>query len=242
MPKVHLVLQGKGGVGKTFVAAALAQYLAEKSNKKPLCLDTDPVNASFAGYESLGVRRIEIMQGDEIDPRSFDKLVEMIAASKEDVVVDNGASSFVPLVHYLLSNGVPALLAAHGYETVLHTVITGGQALVDTVNGFDQLADQFPAPTSIVTWINPFFGSIEHDGKQFESFAVYLKHKNRVTAMIRIPAWKAETFGHDLRQMLQQHQTFAEAINDENGAIMVRQRLKMARDQLFQQIATAAIL
>ena len=42
--------------------------------------------------------------------------------------------------------------------------------------------------------------------------------------------------------MLQQHQTFAEAIDDENGAIMVRQRLKMARDQLFQQIATAAIL
>jgi CO dehydrogenase nickel-insertion accessory protein CooC1 len=30
MSTVHLILQGKGGVGKSFIAALLAQYLQEK--------------------------------------------------------------------------------------------------------------------------------------------------------------------------------------------------------------------
>jgi CO dehydrogenase nickel-insertion accessory protein CooC1 len=42
-PAVHLVLQGKGGVGKSFVAAILAQYFKTKTAQVH-CLDTDPVN------------------------------------------------------------------------------------------------------------------------------------------------------------------------------------------------------
>src|SRR5580704_6424507 len=49
---VHLVLQGKGGVGKSFVSAILAQYFRTKP--VPVnCLDTDPVNATFAQYRVL---------------------------------------------------------------------------------------------------------------------------------------------------------------------------------------------
>jgi len=39
---VHLVLQGKGGVGKSFVSSILAQYFRTKS-APVYCLDTDPV-------------------------------------------------------------------------------------------------------------------------------------------------------------------------------------------------------
>ena len=38
------------------------------------------------------------MEGDEIDPRKFDNLVELISKSKSDVVIDNGASTFVGLI------------------------------------------------------------------------------------------------------------------------------------------------
>ena len=137
MAKMHMVLQGKGGVGKSFIAAVLAQYMAARGHK-PLCIDTDPVNATFHGYKALKVHRIEIMENDEINSRHFDALVELVASSQNDAIIDNGASSFVPLSHYLITNQVPALLQEMGHELVIHTVITGGQALRDTVSGFAQ--------------------------------------------------------------------------------------------------------
>ena len=81
MAKIHMVLQGKGGVGKSMIAATIAQYKAGKG-QKPLCIDTDPVNATFEGYKALNVRRLNIMDGDEINTRNFDALVEMIKAGK----------------------------------------------------------------------------------------------------------------------------------------------------------------
>ena len=131
MSKIHLLLQGKGGVGKSFVAALLAQYKIDKGHK-PLCIDTDPVNATLFGYKGLGVKRLQIMEAEEINPRSFDTLIEMIAPVTDDVIIDNGASSFVPLSHFLISNQVPALLTEMGHELVVHTLVTGGQALLDT--------------------------------------------------------------------------------------------------------------
>jgi MinD-like ATPase involved in chromosome partitioning or flagellar assembly len=47
--QVHLVLQGKGGVGKSFVSAVLGQYFHARKGALH-CFDTDPVNATFAQY------------------------------------------------------------------------------------------------------------------------------------------------------------------------------------------------
>ena len=148
MAKIHMILQGKGGVGKSVIAALLAQYKASKGHPS-LCIDTDPVNATFHGYQAPDVRQIRLMEGNEINPRRFDALLEMIAPSKQDVIIDNGASAFVPLTHYFISNQVPALLTGMGHELVLHTVVTGGQALLDTINGFRQLAQPVLGPDCV---------------------------------------------------------------------------------------------
>ena len=235
MAKIHMVLQGKGGVGKSVIAALIAQYKASKG-QAPLCLDTDPVNSTFHGYTSLNVRRLQIMDGDEINSRNFDSLVELIAPSKDDVVIDNGASSFVPLSHYLVTNQVPALLHEMGHELVVHTVITGGQALVDTLSGFAQLASQFPAECLFVVWLNPYWGPIEHEGKGFEQLKAYTANKGRVSAIIQIPALKEETYGRDFAEMLQDRRTFDEALADSALTIMTRQRLKIVKTQLFAQL------
>ena len=155
------------------------------------------------------------MEGDEIDPRKFDNLVELISKSKSDVVIDNGASTFV------------------------HTVITGGQALSDTLNGFDLMIKQFSSDITFVVWLNPFWGKIESNGKSFESMKVYLDNKSRVSAIIKIPDYKAETFGRDLREMLQAKLTFDDAIDKPELTIMMRQRLKIVKSQLFEQLEGA---
>ena len=241
MARIHMILQGKGGVGKSFIAATVAQYKASKG-QKPLCIDTDPVNSTFHGYKALDVRRLEVMDADEINSRNFDTLVELVAASKDDVIIDNGAASFVPLSHYLLSNQVPALLQQMGHELVIHTVITGGQAFLDTVNGFAQLVSEFPDQAPFIVWLNPYWGPVEHEGKSFEQMKAYTANKDRISAIVRIPNLKEETFGRDLSDMLQERLTFDEALAMDSRTIMTRQRLKLVKGQLFGQMDAAAVL
>jgi len=241
MATIHLILQGKGGVGKSMIAALIAQYQLTKG-KRPLCLDTDPVNASFQAYKGLPVTRLNILQDEEIDPRSFDQLVELISTAKGDVVIDNGASSFVPLSAYLITNHVPALLQSLSHQIVVHTVITGGQAQSDTLHGFTQLVKQFPSDVSFVVWLNPYWGPIERDGKPFEQMKAYTAHKDRVSAIIRLPDLKKETFGRDLSDMLQAHLTFEEAMALPSLTIMTRQRLSIIKKQLFEQFAAVPVL
>jgi len=241
MARAHLILQGRGGVGKTLVAVMLTQALASVG-RDPTSIDTDPVNATFSGYAALNVQRLEIMEDDEINPRSFDRLVEMIDGAKGDVVIDNGASSFVPLSHFLISNAVPALLTEMGHQLVVHVVIAGAQSLLDTIHGFAQLAKQFPLDAAFVVWLNPYYGPIEHEGKGFEQMKAYVANKDRVAAIVRLPVLKKETYGRDLADMLQARLTFDEALARDSLTIMTRQRLKIIRDQVFGQIASAAVI
>jgi hypothetical protein len=241
MARMHMVLQGKGGVGKSLIAAVLAQYMASRGHEA-LCIDTDPVNATFHGYKALNVHRLKVMEGDEINPRHFDALVELVASSSQDAIIDNGASSFVPLSHYLISNQVPSLLREMGHELVIHTVITGGQALRDTVSGFAQMAAQYPADVVFVVWLNPYWGAIEHEGKRFQDMKACKDYWNQVAAIIEIPALKKETYGHDLNEMLQARRTFEESLQLASLPIMARQRLKIVRDRLYQQLEDAVAL
>ncbi|MDD5706007.1 MAG: conjugal transfer protein TraL [Kiritimatiellae bacterium] len=241
MAKIHILLQGKGGVGKSFAAAVLAQYKASKGGK-PLNIDTDPVNSTFHGYRGLDVKRIQLLEGDEINTRNFDALVDLVAGSSEDVIIDNGASSFVPLSHYLISNQVPALLADMGHQLVVHTVVTGGQSLLDTVSGFAQLAGQFPTEALFVVWLNPYWGPVTHEGKRFEHMKAYVTNRDRVSAIIQIPELKGETYGRDLSDMLQERLTFDEALAMATLTIMTRQRLKIIKGQLFGQLDNATVL
>lgn len=239
MAKIHMILQGKGGVGKSFIASILAQHKLAKG-KKIICVDTDPVNATFHGFKKLNVRRINVMAGDEIDPRRFDELIELIAKSDSDIIIDNGASTFVPMSHYLISNQIPALLPDMGHELVVHTVITGSQALIDTLTGFANLIESFPAETKFVVWLNPYWGDIEMNGKRFEDMKTYQDNKTRVSAVIRIPPYKADTFGKDLSEILQSKLTFNEALDNKALPIMVRQRLNIIKKQLFTNIENVA--
>lgn len=238
---VHMILQGKGGVGKSFIAAAIAQYKTARG-AHPVCIDTDPVNATFSGYKSIGAKRLQILEGDEINTRNFDALVEQISRAKEDIIIDNGASSFVPLSHYLISNKVPLLLKEMGHPFVIHTVVTGGQALLDTTNGLNSLALNFASDACFVVWLNSYWGPIEHEGKSFEQLKVYVTHRGNISGLVRIPALKAETYGRDLSDMLQARLTFDEALAMDSLTIMTRQRLKIIQTQLYEQIAAVPVI
>ena len=165
MPQVDMILQGKGGVGKSFIASLIAQH-CKGLGVETVCIDTDPVNATFSGYKAYGVSRIELFDGDDIDPLRFDELVDAMMQAPEGsvVTVDNGAATFVPLCAYLLESGAVGVLREAGRGVRFHTVVTGGQAEQDTLKGFDALCGNCPDVPTVV-WGNEYFGRIARGTK-----------------------------------------------------------------------------
>ena len=65
---------GKGGVGKSLVASILAQYFRGRG-RSIQCIETDPVNRTFAQYSGIDATRLELMRDRSIDVRGFDGLM-----------------------------------------------------------------------------------------------------------------------------------------------------------------------
>ena len=240
MKTIHLILQGKGGVGKSLVSSLLCQYLGQNNPVK--AIDTDPVNHTLGGYKALNVTELEIRNGDSIDPRKFDELMEIVAAGEEDgqVVIDNGAATFMPLCAWMIENQTIDMWKDEGMRVVLHCVVTGGQAMRDTVDGLAALAGAFNA--EIIVWLNQYFGEIIFKGKGFESFPIYEKNKEKIAALIHIPLKTKETFGKDLEELFARRQTFADAIDDATLPVMVRHRLKIWWNEMRQTIDNASLI
>jgi hypothetical protein len=176
---IHLSLQGKGGVGKSLVASFLAQYLMQKG--MPVrCIDTDPVNKTLSQYKGLPTEQLKLLREGGIDQRAFDGLMQQLLTSDGAVfVVDNGSSTFIPMWNYILENNVHQLLRNARKRLYVHTVITGGQALFDTLNGFSQLAES-TTEQNIIVWVNEYFGRVEEDGKKFADMKVFHDPRNGI--------------------------------------------------------------
>jgi hypothetical protein len=56
-------------------------------------------------------------------------------------IVDTGATTFVPLWNYILENEILCFLAARLRRVFVHSVVAGGQAMSDTLNGLERLAE-----------------------------------------------------------------------------------------------------
>jgi hypothetical protein len=106
-PTIHLVLQGKGGVGKTVVAGWLAEFLIHRG--QPVhCIDGDPVNRSLAQYKALPVDKLDLVNQDGVVMRSrYDALIDRFLNEEAVFVVDNGATAFLPFWTYVVESNIP---------------------------------------------------------------------------------------------------------------------------------------
>ena len=235
-PTIHLVLQGKGGVGKTVVAGWLAEFLISRG--QPVrCIDGDPVNRSLAQYKALPVDKLDLVNQSGVVIRSrYDALVDRFLNEEAVFVVDSGATAFLPFWTYVVESDIPTILREAGRRVFVHIPISGGEMLNDTLLGFRTLAET-AANNSLVVWINEYFGPVARDGKTFDQMQVYLDNREKVLASIGIPERPSDTFAENIRRMRQQKLTFDEAIRTTTAFYIVeKQRLCMVRRDLFEQL------
>jgi CobQ/CobB/MinD/ParA nucleotide binding domain len=233
-PSVHVVLQAKGGVGKSFVAAILAQYF--NGQQAVRCFDTDPGNATLAQYKALAAEHIgDLIQGGVINQKRFDPLIEKLLNSDGTSIVDTGASTFLPFWNYVLENEILPLLESQGRQVFIHCVVTGGQAMADTLNGLDRLA-QTTSQKALIVWLNEFFGEVREGKRSFEQFKLVQELAPKLVGSVLIRKRNPHTFEDDVQQMLLARLTFDEAIAAEDFSLVSKQRLQIVRRELFEQL------
>lgn len=240
MKSIHFILQGKGGVGKSVIASLLTQFFLEH-NKECMCFDTDPINSSFSGYNALNARKIDIggREGKQIDSRKFDVLVEASMESFENMIVDNGASSFVAFSNYFILNNLPSVFVEQKRRVVIHTVVTGGQAFNDTVMGTNAIIKQYPVNCTFILWLNPFFGElVNSDGIPFLETAFFKANKEKIAGLITLPTLQGDIFGLDFEQMLKAQKTFNEVLDPNNTQtnLMTRHRIGIIKEKIYSAI------
>lgn len=235
LPTVHLILQGKGGVGKSVVASWLAEFLIKRGHRVR-CIDGDPVNRSFGQYKAFTAEKLDLLNADGVlDRTRYDGLVERFLAEDAVFVVDSGATAFLPFWSYLVESDLISTLRTAGRKVYVHVPIGGGEMLNDTLLGFKSLAES-ATDRNLVVWMNEYFGPIARDGKTFNQMQVYLDHQDKVLTAVGIPHRSPDTFGQTIRRMREKKLTFEEAIVSSDFFIVDKSRLYRVQTELFAQL------
>lgn len=236
MKEAHLIVQGKGGVGKSLASTIVAQYIAAEAEVPVFCFDTDPVNQTFSRFKALNPEVVNILTADNtIDTRNFDGLIEKLLDGEGIAVVDNGAATFVPLMSYMAENHVDELLMENGVRLILHVPVMGGQSLNDCIIGLAQTANSIDA--DIIVWLNEFHGEVKTpDGKMFTDFQAYKEYKSKIIGMVKLAHRNPDTFGKDIQAMTSANLTFKEVEDSPDFGVMPRQRLRTVKRDLYVQL------
>jgi len=237
---IHLVLQGKGGVGKSFVALHLAQYFVDRGVPTAV-FDSDPLTPTLSNYQALAARYINFMlDDDELDVGQFDVLAnEIVEACGHVVVLDTGSSNFIPLMGYLRSNDVVRVFTELGRHVVIHSVLVGGAGARETLGGLVSMVENLPAD-GYVAWLNSFLGPVLFDGKPFEETKAFGEIRDRLTGIVRIKHRRGTNqmlHLKALQEMTRRHLTYKEAMVTAQFSLWDRQRLAQARREVNQQLS-----
>ena len=231
---LHLVLTGKGGVGKTVVARIVAEYVTDRC-EPPLCFDTDQTNALFSEVPAFAAQVVDLFDDEaRINPSRFDAMLNEILTAERSVVIDNGSSSYFETLEYIAENDLIETLQDAGFDVYLHCVVTGGAAGESTLANLLQMAENFGERINLCAWINHFIEPVRRDGKPFVEWPEFIENSDLIAAVLEIPRMSSQLSQADFSLMLKEHLSFAEAVApDSRLDTMKRSRLMRVRKAIF---------
>lgn len=236
---VHMSLQGKGGVGKSLSMSFLMQYLANKG-LDPVGYDTDTENKTLSHYKALTVAPVDILDDqNKINERLFDLMLEEILQQDGVHVIDNGANSFRPMVSYMIDNDVIKVFQEVGSHLYMHTIISGGPDLNDTLASFKSLTDVVRASgatdnVSIVLWLNRHHGPVERDGVSVMEAPVVTAAADMIAGVVNLGI--NNSVREDVEKMTRARLTFDEFSKSTGELLMSRRRVSFERDRVFGEL------
>lgn len=233
MNTIHLVIAGKGGVGKSYVAALLTQYLSD--NGRPVvCVDTDTNNGTFSAYEAFNARRFSVLDSDfNIHKTVLDSMLEYITSQDSDVVIDVGASSFSAFCSWMKELDLTDIINTYGRQMVAHLVMEGGTNAENAFIDLDTVKSIVNVP--IIIWENGHRGPVMLDGVPLAELDA-LKDMPAIISIIVIPETKSDTLEDSIRLMTSKHLTFRQIDEKPEIFIVHKSRLKTYWKAVWEHI------
>ena len=223
MKRLDLILNGKGGVGKSFFAVNFVQFLKDKGIAH-VAIDSDNENSTLKRFQP-DTRFLDLDNHRELDG-IFGALEKANL-----VVMDCRAASTDLFIDYFAEIDLPAVLSALGTALTLVMPVNHES---DSVDQIQRLADQFGKQCSYV---------VVRNAAHSDSFALFessevraqLKHKlgGQEIAMTRLQDWLVEALnGENL--------TITAATKHLGFSLLDRQRLQTWQRKLYTEIESVA--
>jgi hypothetical protein len=225
MKRLDLILNGKGGVGKSFFAVNFVQFLKDKGIAH-VAIDSDNENSTLKRFHP-DTRFLDLEKRRELDG--------IFGALEESnlVVMDCRAASTDLFIDYFDEIDLPAVLSA--LDTAL-TLVMPVNHESDSVDQVQRLADQFGKKCNYIVIRN---AAHSDSFALFESSEVRAQLTNkfggREIAMCRLQDWLVEALNTE-------NLTIAGATKHPAFSLLDRQRLQTWQRKLYAEIESVSDL
>jgi len=225
MKRLDLILNGKGGVGKSFFAVNFVQYLKDKDIDH-VAIDSDNENSTLKRFHAEALFL-------NLDERRGPDAIFNTLEKANLVVVDCRAASTDLFVDFFTEINLPNVLAALGASLTLVMPVNHESDSVDQVQ---RLAGEFDKQSSYVVVRNA-----AHSKKfeLYESSEVRARIKDQLGGkeidMSQLPDWLVVALNA-------QNVTISAAVKHPAFSLLDRQRLQTWQHKLHAEIESAADL
>ena len=223
MKRLDLILNGKGGVGKSFFAVNFVQFLKDKGIAH-VAIDSDNENSTLKRFHP------DTQFLDLDSRRELDGIFNALEKANL-VVMDCRAASTDLFIDYFAEIDLPAVLTAMGAALTLVMPVNHES---DSVDQIQRLTDQFGRQCSYV---------VVRNAAHSDSFALFessevraqLKDKlgGREIGMSRVQDWLVEALNA-------QNLTATAAVKHPGVSLLDRQRLQTWQRKLYAEIESVA--
>ena len=225
MKRLDLILNGKGGVGKSFFAVNFVQFLKDKGIAH-VAIDSDNENSTLKRFHP-DTRFLDLNNRRELD--GIFSALEKASL----VVMDCRAASTDLFIDYFTEIDLPAVLSAMSATLTLVMPVNHES---DSVDQIQRLADQFGKKCGYV---------VVRNAAHSESFALFessevrtqIKDKlgGREISMTRLQDWLVESLNAE-------NLAITSATKHSAFSLLDRQRLQTWQRKLYTEIESVADL
>ncbi|HEZ5741099.1 TPA: hypothetical protein WI034_001508 [Neisseria meningitidis] len=245
----NIVMQAKGGVGKSVTSFILAQYLRDSLGQENCAfIDTDPANNSFAQYQALDVAYLNatVINPDtgetKVDAVATNAIFEKIMEITQTVLMDTGSSNYIDMKSYLEVNETLEAFSEEeeiSRDVIIHVPVNGGSDFAFCVHELGVLFETFKT-AKFVIWLNSYGGKLATpEGKEFDNtkIAKMLENSGRFLGTVILPQLdqnQADAF----KTMMANHLTFEEAKLEPSGNmnILKKRQINKLRERFYKQL------
>ena len=147
----NIILSAKGGVGKTYIACNLAEYLFAHDVEFTM-LDTDATNEWLTKSRFFKATKFDLKDSESLI--TSEKLPELaITFANQNLIIDTGSNSYGSWISFLKNNSGIDILQSNGNKLVLHVVIPQGQMEQECISCLKDLCS-LEENVAIVVWLN----------------------------------------------------------------------------------------